>query len=409
MTVTAFQLAQAQSNALRQVETTRTSLQATSKYGHAPRLKPAHTIQIAMENLDSLCVMSGNAKITAVNNMCREYSVDILCGCETQINWRQVPQSRKFHNLFGVGTETRSVVANNINERMQPNQYGGCAMMALKTISSKVINTGVDITGLGRWCWLLLGSGWKKTRIVMAYQPSNSGQSAGTTVKDQQARYFQALGDACSPRTIFFEQLVSQLAIWKTSDNGIILLGDFNEHIYSGCLAKKITADDLNFKEMCHHHTGLHLPPTFRTGSIPIDWIFATSGIQCVNVTLLPHLGGVGDNRCFIIDFSSKSVIGTDFPNIVRAASRKLHCSSKRMIRLYNAELTAKCDEHNMFGRMDEILPLTDYLETDDFEIIINALDTEFMQLMLHFENEVSKFMMGHIEWSPSIGIWLSC
>jgi hypothetical protein len=61
-----------------------------------------------------------------------------------------------------------------------------------------------------------------------------------------------------------------------------------------------------------------------------------------------------------------------------------------------------------MFGWMDEILCLTDYLETDDFEIIINALDTEFMQLMLHSENEVSKFMMGHIEWSPRIGIWLS-
>jgi hypothetical protein len=171
-----------------------------------------------------------------------------------------------------------------------------------------------------------------------------------TTVKYQQARYFQALGNARSPWTIFFEQLVSQLAVWKTSDNDIILLGDFNEHIYNSRLARRITADDLNFKEMCHHHTGINLPPTFRTGSIPIDGIFATSGIECVNVTLLPHLAGVGDHRCFIIDFSSESVIGTDFPNIVRVASRKLHCLSKCMIRLYNAELTAKCDEHNMFG-----------------------------------------------------------
>ena len=62
MTVTALQLAQAQSNALRQVKTTRTSLQATSTYGHAPHLKPDHSIRIAMENFNSLCVMSGNAK-----------------------------------------------------------------------------------------------------------------------------------------------------------------------------------------------------------------------------------------------------------------------------------------------------------------------------------------------------------
>jgi hypothetical protein len=47
---------------------------------------------------------------------------------------------------------------------------------------------------------------------------------------------------------------------------------------------------------------------------------FAAPGIECVNVMLLPHLGGVGDHRCVIIDFSSASMIGTLFPNIVRCA-----------------------------------------------------------------------------------------
>jgi hypothetical protein len=127
---TALQLAQAEISARRQVTLTQDSLQATGAYGHAPRAKSAHTVRIAMENFNSLCVLSGNEKIMSLNNMCREYKVDILCGCETQIDWRQVPQSKKFQNLFGVGTETRSVVAHNINERMRPNQFGGCAMMA---------------------------------------------------------------------------------------------------------------------------------------------------------------------------------------------------------------------------------------------------------------------------------------
>lgn len=255
---------------------------------------------------------------------------------------------------------------------------------------------------------MLFGSGRKKTRIVMAYQPSNSGRSAGTTVKDQQERYFQALGHARSPQTIFYEQLISQLALWKISDNDIILMGDFYEHVYKGRLARRLGGDDLNFKEMCSLHTGIPLPPTFRTGSIPIDGIFATAGIECVNVTLLPHLSGVGDHRCFIINFSSESVIGSDFPNIVRVAARKLHCTSTRMVRLYDAELTAKCEEHNMFHRMKKIFCLTDYLETKDFTLLMNSLDAEFMEFMLHSENEVSKFMMGQIEWSPMIGIWLS-
>jgi hypothetical protein len=45
--------------------------------------------------------------------------------------------------------ETRSVVAHNIIERMHPNQFGGCAIMAMSTVAPELINTGVDIMGLG--------------------------------------------------------------------------------------------------------------------------------------------------------------------------------------------------------------------------------------------------------------------
>jgi hypothetical protein len=148
------------------------------KYGskrNTPREKPDHSTRIVMENFNSLCVTSGNSKINGINNLCRDFKVDILCGCETQVNWRQVPESCQFHNLIGAGTQTRSIVVHNINEKMRVNQYGGCAIMAMNTIAPEVVESGVDHTGLGRWCWIQIGSGKKKTQIVMAYQPSNSG------------------------------------------------------------------------------------------------------------------------------------------------------------------------------------------------------------------------------------------
>ncbi len=70
--------------------------------------------------------------------------------------------------------ENRSVVAYNVNERMQRNQHGGCDMMAIEQFSSEVSETGIDPYKLGRWCWMKVGSGDKATRIVMAYQPSGS-------------------------------------------------------------------------------------------------------------------------------------------------------------------------------------------------------------------------------------------
>jgi hypothetical protein len=203
LAVTAIELAHAESSALRQVNDSISKIWKEEKYGHAPCKKPDHSIRIIMENFNSLCVTLGNSKINTINNLCRDFKVDILCGCKTQVDWCQVPELCRFHNLIGAGRQTSNIVAHNINERMRVNQYGKCAIMAINTIAPEVVELEADHTGLGRWCWIQIGSGAKKTRIVMAYQPSISGQSAGTTVKDQHARYFTALGDARSPRTIF--------------------------------------------------------------------------------------------------------------------------------------------------------------------------------------------------------------
>ncbi len=106
-----------------QVMNASSALVRDKKHGYAPREKPTHSIQIVMENINSLNVVSGNAKVNAINNLCHDFKVDILCGCETQVDWRMVPQDQRFHNLFGVGTETRSVVAHNIDECRQQNQF----------------------------------------------------------------------------------------------------------------------------------------------------------------------------------------------------------------------------------------------------------------------------------------------
>jgi hypothetical protein len=106
------------------------------------------------------------------------------------------------------------------------------------------------------------------------------------------------------------------------------------------------------------------------------------------------------------MDLSSESVIGLAFPNIVQCAAHKLHCHSTRMIRIYNAELTHLCNEHNMFHHMDLISQLSSHLTKDNFLLLMDTWDNEFKEFMLHAENHCSKYMKGHIEWSLAIGIW---
>jgi hypothetical protein len=260
-----------------------------------------------MENYNSLGIFTNGTKINSLNKLYWQFNTDFLAGCKTQADWRQASEEQQFRNVIGIGMESRSVVAYNINERMQQNLYGGCAMMAMGCFSAEVLETGVDPYGLGHWCWLKVGSGDKKTQIVMAYQPSGSrsSNSARTTVQEQHEQYFEARGDLQPARTIFYEQLIAQLIVWKHTDSDIILLGDFNENLYPGCIAKRLSLPDLMLTKQCLQCTGMHIPPTFRDGTAPVDAIFATSGKECINAYILPHKGGVGDHRCFILDFTS--------------------------------------------------------------------------------------------------------
>jgi hypothetical protein len=381
---TAFQIAQHESGARNQITRQIDDFWRKTAYGKAPGSKPDNCIRVVMENFNSLGVFTNGVKINALNKLCRKFNTDILAGCKTQADWRQASNEQQFRNIIGVGMDTRSVVAHNINERMKRNQHGGCAMMAMGRFSAEVVETGVDHYVLGQWCWMRVGSGDKKTRIVMAYQPSGSRSSntAGTTVCEQHEQYFEARGDLKSAKAIFFEQLITQLVVWKATDTDIILLGDFNENVYTGLMAKRLEQADLNFSEQCLGCTGKHIPPTFMDGIMPID----------ANAYILPHKGGIGDHRYFILDFSSSSVIGTRFQNIVRCAARRLHCKSSRLVQAYNLELDMLCSRHKMYERIYFIYTHVDFLSGQDFAFLMNNWDSELTQYKLHSESNCTKY-----------------
>jgi hypothetical protein len=100
-------------------------------YGKALREQPDNCICVMMENFNSLAIFTKGTKTNSLNKLCRQFNVNILAGCKTQADWRQATKEQQFRNIIGVGMETWSIVAHNINEQMQCNQHGGCAMMAM--------------------------------------------------------------------------------------------------------------------------------------------------------------------------------------------------------------------------------------------------------------------------------------
>ena len=410
---TALELARIEQRAKLSVREELREFALKDTYGHAPKTKPADTLRVIFENFNSLGVFATGKerrrKINKLNGLLKSYGADLLAGCECQTDWSMIDsEDDKFENLFLPGTRQKSVTAYNRTEHIQRCQIGGTAMATFGRMESYVLDRGVDETQLGRYCWTLLGGGGKSTLVVTVYVPGKPGaESAGLRAWDQQQRYFEGKGDARPPDEILREDLVTLILDSKMRGREVIVVGDFNESVYHGVLAQRFAADDLRLTEQCLLVNGKPLPATHVSGRLPIDGCFATAGITCVNASILPEHGGIGDHRLFVLDFTSDSVIGSDFPRVQRAPARKLNSASERLRSNYNAVLNQLCDRHKMFDKLVAIKQIMPSMTVSEFQLAMNRWDGELTDYMRASEKRCNQYRQCHIEWSPIVGSWL--
>ena len=149
--------------------------------------------------------------------------------------------------------------------------------------------------------------------------------------------------------------------------------------------------------EQCRATTGNPIPATHVRGSRPIDAVFATSGVVCKNATILQKYGGVGDHRCFVIDFCTKSMLGSVFPRVCPPAARKLHCDCERIRQNYCDVLNELTDRHQMFQKLNEITSLADAMSSSEFLLLMNKWDDELRDYMLAAEDQCHRYCMNQI------------
>ena len=168
-------------------------------------------------------------------------------------------------------------------------------------------------------------------------------------------------------------------------------------------------APNLNMKEQFLKSNGKELPPTHvRSDSAAVCAVFATEGAKCVSAGIMGKYAGVGDHRCFVLDFTSESILGTVFPNVVRAPARKLHCDSVRIRENYAKSLNQLLDRHRMFKKLNKLHKLQDELSLPEFMLQFNKWDRELTELMLAAENKCHKFKQCHIPYSPEVAEWIT-
>jgi hypothetical protein len=112
---------------------------------------------------------------------------------------------------------------------------------------------------------------------------------------------------------MFKANLYNLLWIWKAAGDEVLLLGDFNEDVYSGKFPTYISGEEFRMTELCLWTTGTKLPSTHLRRRTLIDGLFLTASLECIAITLLPSRESIGDHRVLSLILVSTRYLATSF------------------------------------------------------------------------------------------------
>jgi len=109
-------------------------------------------------------------------------------------------------------------------------QPGGTGVLVVNQLSHRILRSGDNPTGMGRWSWVhLRGREQFTLRIVTFYRPCYL--TGPTTTYQEQIRQLAALEHDINPRNTVTQDLHTVIQEWQNSGDQVILLTNFNDDV----------------------------------------------------------------------------------------------------------------------------------------------------------------------------------
>jgi len=393
-------------------------------HGHIEDAKPNNRIRVLLENYNNLQYFTDERerrKINTIESTRRRLRADVTAGVETGVDWTLAQKAgmNSFHDLFGMGEDKKSACSHNVTEQNMKSQPGGTCMMAYGVFSSHVKNAsqdpnkGKDKRGLGSYCSLVTtGKSAKPVRLVVYYRPNEESRHrtpkrGRQTVFAQHMREFKRKGMREShPPSEADKCLLEDLRSWISVGEEIILLGDYNQNIYTSALAVALGGAGLEMKEQFHSLHGEQAPHSHMSGCRrPIMGCYATSGVEVKAYFISGHHahGSVGDHRLHVIDFCAESILGEHLPTVTRRSGRKLQWKIRSARRKYTRDLVAQCRHHKLDEKSLRLRRPRDFKNQAEFRAARESFDKQHCELQLGCEERCRTYKTGEVEWSPLI------
>jgi hypothetical protein len=250
-------------------------------WGHQMPSKKEGHLRLGLRNINSLPINSSHSKNSIFTAEIMDGNFDIFCATEVNVAWSNLSEKDKCSERFRGHFEFAKIITSNNKDNTYSDKFqrGGTLMVCQGHTCGRVISSGTDDNILGRWTWMKL-RGCRGLSVVIAtvYRPVFNKGALSTYQQHKNVLRDKDI-DTC-PRKQLLDDLAEEIKKGKNDGNQVIITGDFNEDVGGANITKYFS--DLQMNEIILTQHDGPAPNTYLDGSVPIDGIFVSHGIEGV-------------------------------------------------------------------------------------------------------------------------------
>ena len=277
-----------------------------------------NTTRICFHNLNGLCWNTDGGRWPYICDVLTSLQVDVACFTETNTDTNQYKIRMAMENICQSHFHhSRLIMATSKFQSSSPYKPGGTAILTCNNTTASIKSHTRD--RMGRWVSICLTTNsFRKIRIISAYQVCEGQRPGSNSASAQQ--YAQLMEEKAtsnspfrqSPRQSFIHDLQAFIKQIQSSDEDIVLVGDFNEEMDSPASGIASLAQNCSLADLFSIRLGSSkIPATYQRGPRRIDFALVTP-------SLLPYVRAAGydpfgyrlpsDHRGLFIDFSTDAL-----------------------------------------------------------------------------------------------------
>ena len=328
------------------------------------------------------------------------YNIEFLSLTETRLNASN-PFVRESIEAIAENAypSSKSLLSNTkLENNSAPNQHGGSLSIVHGTLGSRYATKRIE--KFGRYQYQQFYGKKHHLRIYTVYRPvQHLDSSKGDTTVWADHRYLlQKNKISTEPRQHLIESICSDVIECQKNNTQVLILGDFNEDIFSQKLNDMMLQAGLQnvIPEFIEKSAKFR---TYNLGSKVIDGAWVTPAVKDAITSLsyapfqfvLPS-----DHRPLIIDINLKALLDDYTPALIPPSYRRLKSSIPKRVNIYTAVLSEKWDHYNISLKLDQIEQRfqSSGKTPSNLKHLIN-IDNQTQQLFNHAESRCSSVHSG--------------